>query len=153
MAGAASCTASTTALLACVLALASSAVVLTLVEMLSIMSAAGDVAASSSAVTRDDVEGGTALELPLACPLVDRFVLLGRGRSTRPLSFAALMLLLELGESQRTHITLFDRLLQTGRAHGRAEEEAHLATPKISKHNEQLPAMNILACLARIRLR
>lgn len=55
-----------TALLACILARASSAVVFTLVEMLSTTLAAGDVAAPSAAVTRDDVGGGGAFELPLA---------------------------------------------------------------------------------------
>lgn len=81
-----------TAFLACILALASSAVVLTLVEMVSTALATGDVAASSAAVTRDDVEGGgAALELPLACPLDARLDLLGRGRKTLPLSFGALI--------------------------------------------------------------
>lgn len=61
--------------------------------MLSTMSTAGDVAAPSSAATRDDVEGAPAVEVevPSACPFDARLLLLGRGRRTRPLSLMVLM--------------------------------------------------------------
>ena len=104
MAGAGSCTLSTTAALACILALASSASSFTAVGGI-----ACDVeAASSSAlVTRDDdVEAAAGrFEVPLTFPFEDRFDLLARGRNTRPLSLVPLISLLsdvELGESQRT---------------------------------------------------
>lgn len=80
-----------TAFLACILALASAAVVFTVAVMLSTKSSAddGDVAVPSCAVTRDEEEDAGAVlegEGPLACPFDERFDLLGRGRNTRPLS-------------------------------------------------------------------
>lgn len=86
---------------ACILALASSAVVFTLVLMLSTMSAVeadGDVLASSLLpATRDD--DGTAtpadpvglLEPFIRPSLVDKLDLLGRGRRTRPLSLVLML--------------------------------------------------------------
>lgn len=91
-----------TALLACILAFASAAVVFTVAVMLSTASAAaleadacGDVAASSCAVTRDEEDGNVEVELadePFADPFaLERLFLLGLGRKTRPLSLVVLM--------------------------------------------------------------
>lgn len=106
--GAGLCTLSITAFLACILALASAAVVFTVAVMLSTKSSAddGDVAVPSCAVTRDEEEdAGAALDVagPLACPFAERFDLLGRGRSTRPLS-PVLLMVVDVGGVSRASV-------------------------------------------------